>query len=744
MRFRPAIPALLRPLVHVALLTALLCGNAFARVIDRIDVNPGADSADIVVRFGQRVLYLRHVPSEGGKVLRVFLRLTDSSTPEQEMLQESLSVPDTPRVPKATLVFPELRNAMLIEFAQPTRFRVRPGEDGRSIVITVPLLPAEKQPEATPAPAPPAAEPIAPPAVPPPSSAAEVEAQAKTFMDEARAAVAARDGATAINRLYRVLGLAANSQTEPAQALIGEVREMNGEIAKARAEYELYLKLFPAGPNAARVRQRLAGLPAEAAVERPRARALPEEAGPAQWSFFGSLSAYYYQGHSQIETLVPPPPGELTFNQQTLSFTDQDSLITSINLSGRRQDAFSDTRIVFRDTDNRNFLNPKRSYNRLYSAYLDHNDRKRGYHLRAGRQNPDGAGVLERFDGLTAGYLLNPRWRVNAVYGDAVEFTSPFRKIFYGASVDRLPDTGRPGASLYVIEQTLDGHLNRRALGTELRYFDGHLSAYATLDYDVLYHGVNIALVQGNYLDDAGNNYFLVLDHRRAPSFALTNAMVGAPGISLDDLVDTVGLDQLREMTKRLSAVSDNFSIGFTHPWSERWQLGIDYRLASISATDDAVVILPLTVTGPVCPGLPDGLGNCVIATSSQSGTGSNHVLTFQAIGSDLFATNAIGVGNLSLIQAPTYRGQALNLNYVLPVRERWRLDTNLRYYTQDDDSGDSQRRISPSLRVSYRWGDSTYLEAEAGAEKSSSDGPTRNDRITRRYFFIGLRKDFY
>ena len=35
-------------------------------------------------------------------------------------------------------------------------------------------------------------------------------------------------------------------------------------------------------------------------------------------------------------------------------------------------------------------------------------------------------------------------------------------------------------------------------------------TAYGMLDYDVLYKGVNIALLQGNYLSEAGDNYFFV------------------------------------------------------------------------------------------------------------------------------------------------------------------------------------------------------------------------------------------
>lgn len=759
----------------LAVVLLLACSVANAQIIDRVDVTQGENEAEIVVRFSQKILYLRHTPLRDGKNLRIFIRLIDTNLVESDLMQETVRAPRTDRVPDVTVLYPELINGMLVTFSKTTSYTVRSGADGRSIVITVPLLPAARTPAAAappvkkpveeiakgpvPAPlaapsaiAPPVSQPaeavipgaredlVAPPPVPSP---AEVETRARAYLDEARRAMAAKDPVTAVNRLNRVLGMPASSQTEPAQAMIGEAREMNGEILKARAEYELYLKLFSAGPNALRVRERLAALPKDAAVARARPRALPKEAGPAEWTFNGSVSSYYYTGKSQIETLVPPPPGQLIFNRDTLSMVDQDSLITSINLNARRRDAFTDTRIVVRDTDNHNYLSPKRSYNRLYSAYIDHNDRQVGYYLRAGRQNPNGMGVMDRFDGLQAGYNLNPQWRVNAVYGDAVEFNSPFKKNFYGASVDFLPQTGIPGISVYAIEQTLDSLANRRAVGSEVRYFDGRATAYGMLDYDVLYKGVNIALLQGNYLSEGGDNYFFVIDHRRAPSYSLTNALPAAPGLSLQDMVALQGIDQVRAQASALTAMSDMFSVGVTHPLSDSWQVGVDYRMSSISSTQPVMAVLPLAVIG-TCLGMIDPVNNtCVIDTASQQASGKNHVVTFQAVGTNLFSANAVGVANLSLIQAPTYTGQALSVGYVLPFWEQWRVDANLRYYTQKDDSGDKQDRISPSMKISWQWRTSLYLEGEMGREVSNSSGPTRNDHSRRDYVYVGVRWDF-
>lgn len=768
------------------------CSTAGAQVFDRIDVAVGEREAELTIRFAQKIQYLRHGPQTEVTDFRVFLRLLDGVA-ESDLMQDTMRAPKIDRVPPVTVIFPELKNGMLVSFSQPTRYRLKAGADGRSIVLAVPLLPAPVAATpvvATPPVLPPAAGsppvPVAPaaaalavvplPAVPGPAapsptvpapvastagapaaaaepaedyqppavrSAAETETMALDYLGEARQALLAGNVALAINRLNRILGLPATAQTEAAQALIGEAREANNEPFKAKAEYELYLKLFPAGPNQARVRQRLASLPKVAAPPVAAAKPVAKEAGPAEWSYFGSLSAYYYSGKSKIETLVPPPPGELTFNRESLSTTDQRSLITSLNLNARRRDAASDTRIVVRDTDNRNDLDPARSYNRLYSAYLDHNDRARGYYLRAGRQNPNGMGVLDRFDGLQGGYNLNKDWRANAVYGEAVEFGSPFEKKFYGLSADYLPSSGRPGVSVYAVEQTLDEEVNRRALGTEVRYFDGKFSAYGTIDYDLLYKGINIGLVQGNYLDAAGNNYFFVYDYRRAPSYGLTTALIAGQGFTVQDMIAAQGVDTVRQQVKQLSALSELFSVGVTHPLTENWQVGADYRVSSISSTGAVEVNFPLAIYG--CLG---GVGvvvgdNCLYTTPVQPGSGTSHVLTLQTIGNHVFFRNATGVANLSLIDAPTYRGQAYGISYVLPVGEQWRFDTNLRYYTQRDDNGDEQSRFSPSLKAAYQWRNSYYLEGEVGQETSHNTGPDRDDKIVRDYWYLGLRWDF-
>jgi hypothetical protein len=638
----------------------------------------------------------------------------------------------------------------------PAAARPAPAPIAAEPVPAAPTVTAVAAPAATvsPAPQPPSPPPTASlPPVPPPAPASEpqpvatapapesgpeaggqvvplltpdqVESLAKGFMEDARKAIGDKDLARAINRLNRTLGLPTNAQTEAAQALIGDVREMNGEINKARAEYDLYLKLYPQGKDAPRIKERLAALPKDA-PRAQQARIRPLQRGPAEWTYYGSLSQYYYTGKSHIEVTTPPPPGVLNFTTDVLSLTDQDALITDLNLNARRRDGITDTRIVLRDYDNQNFLDKSRSYNRLYSAYVEQSDRQLGYFLRAGRQTPTGGGVFERFDGLNVGYNFAEGWRVNGVAGYAVEFMSPFDKDFYGVSLEMQPQPNQIGLTGYAIRQNLDGILNRQAIGLESRYYDMNATAFGMVDYDTLYKGINIVMLQGNYRTDDAINFTTYLDHRKVPAYSLTTAYVLLNGMTVKEAIAAVGKEQLRADAKALTATSNLVAFGITYPLSPHWQIGADYRAASISGTQE-------TWTYPTAAS-PDP-----VRVPAYPSSGTNHVLGFQAIGNNLMANNDVGVVNLNYIKGSNYNGQAVGGNYVFVYGDPWRLDLNLRYYQQKNDLEEKQKRTSPTMKIAYRW-DPVTLEAEVGYEDVRIDSPTMIERSNRKYVFVGYR----
>ena len=760
-----------RDLLRVALqrcrngviLLLALCAQASASVIDSVDVAPLGDQAQITIRFATEILYLRHAPDREGRQLRIFFRVTKPGLAESDLMQEVRNSPRNGLVPAFTLIYPELVNAMLVSFSQPTSFVVRPGNDSRSIVILVPRTadspsaastPAAAQEESARPQAPAAPEPV--PATAPekegaavPDTPERVEERAASFLRDAREAMSQGDYARAINRLNRVLGLPANAQTIAAQAMLGEAREKNGEIVKARAEYELFLKLYPEATAAPTIRSRLAALPAEDVSRRATARVPVRDDRPAEWTVSGSVSSYLFTGRSAFDG------GRMQ--------RDQESAISSAGVNARLREGASDTRIVFRDTDSRNFMQPSRNYNRIYSAYVERSDRDVGYSVRLGRQNPNGAGVLERFDGISGSYSINGTWKLGGVYGSAVEFGSPFRKTFYGASVELLPQLARPGVSLYAVEQNLDGYLNRRALGSEVRYFDGQWTGYGMLDYDLLYKGINIGMMQANYLDSVGNNYFLSYDYRQTPSYSLTNALATAGYAKVDEMIGNLGTSRSRQLVRETTALSKMFAAGMTMPIGERWQLGLDYRRAEISGTnaqiplsqmckelqDDANPSDPLCVDGPRGTLRISEMGLCVADSydmitktcqASSAASGRTHMVSAQAVGTNLFVANGVGVIYLGYITGATYRGRNLGISYVLPIGDNWRLEANARHYGQSSDDGSHLRQYSPSLKLTRQLGDFS-IESELGYSDSQTTGPAPG-KYRRQYLYLGVRWD--
>ena len=593
----------------------------------------------------------------------------------------------------------------------------------------------------------------------PDMSPEETEEKARHYLQEAQSALAEKDPAKAINRLNRILGLAANTQTEVAQALIGQARELSGELNKAKAEYRLYLKLFPNGQHAALITQKLAALESAMASGKkpPVQRARGKDQGPAPWMVFGNISANQYRGRSTIDS-VQTTPASLIPTEQSLSMVDQNSIVASVNLNARKRDATTDTRFVFRDTDLRNMLSPNRSYNRIYSAYGEHTDRETGYFIRGGRQNPAGSGVMSRFDGVTGYYSVNPDVRVGGVYGDAVEFGSPFKRNFRGVNIERPAESSRVGLNFYFIEQTIDGYLDRRAVGTEARYFDGAISGFAILDYDVLYKDINIAMLQGNYLTENGDSFYFNADMRRSPSFGLTNAL-GLPGYdTIQSLVNQFGMDELRRMSKGNTAIAEMLSVGATHRISTDWQIGADYRTSRISGSH------PVQLLSQLCPdfvpGDPISIQACTFngqpitiycssvdivngtCTTSAQGSGTTQSVSLQLLGSNLMLPNAVGVANYSYTSGETFTGQALNLSYIVPFDLVWRLDANVSYYTQHDNAGGKADRMSPSVKLSYQWGSSLNLEAQIGQDIGKNSGAMYSDKSKRSYLYTGARWD--
>jgi len=582
-------------------------------------------------------------------------------------------------------------------------------ESGRTVVV----LPAET---AAPTPKP------AKPALPLTSVRGDVESQASNLLEQSRAALTRGDNNSAIQLLTKLLQLPPNRHSQDAQELIGLAHERNGEIAKAKREYVLCLELYPDWPGAERVRQRLAEL--ETA---PKTQALkaPKKKEVSVSTAYGGFSQYYYRGNSRVDSTETPivgPPQPLP----TLTSLDQSALISNLDLTGRFRSGDYDNRVVIRDTYALNFLDNTDNENRLYAAYAEVRNKLYDYSGRLGRQPGNSAGVLGRFDGITLGYSFLPKWRINVVAGEPADFNpiSSDRQ-FWGTSLDLGTFAERWNGNAYYINQTIDGIIDRQAVGAELRYFDPRSSLLSLVDYDVSYGVLNIALLQGTYQVGSKTSLNLLIDHRLAPVMQTSNALINEINTSISSFLQQgMTEEQLRAQAEARTPTSDLIMIGATHNFNPTWQLGGDIKRYNISGT-------PANGTPPATP------------LAAQQGTGDVYVYTLQGIATALLTKRDVTVLSLSYINSDSYDGESISINNRTLFREKWNLDLSLVYYQQQDNLGTDLTRLTPIVRIGYRWRDRITFELEAGMEKGEVTSSGLTEDSTLNFYMIGYRWDF-
>jgi tetratricopeptide (TPR) repeat protein len=741
----------------LAVLTLLMMGiairSAHAGMIDHIEIRQQGAEAEIRILFVTQIRYLRQASLKNGDI-RLYFQLLGVDALDTRLVPENKESPPSELIPHFTVSYPELDSSLSLSFGKSVDYHVRPGADGRSIsiftpvikpkkdeakiklpaipIVTVPpatpLIPvpsvtpsagttetAPRQAEQSAGPQPESAPPVS---LLPPRSVAEIENEAQQLMGSARYALQNDRAEAAIGSLNKLLNLPPNRHSQSAQELIGEAWEKNGEFDKARVEYELYLKLYPKAADIRQVKERLANLPAKNALKPIQAATEKPKFAEEKMTVYGGFSQYYYRGSSHTDSLLMNGAASTS---SSFTRTDQSQLLSMLDITGRKRTESIDTRIVFRDNHNANFLPEQHSYNRIDTFYLEQNARDHSYVYRLGRQMGVGGGAPGRFDGAMAAYSFNPMWRVGGVVGEPVEFSTGSKKSFYGVNIDltRLPEQW--SSSGYYIRQRVDGFVDRRAIGVDAHYFDAQRNFMGLLEYDTIFKKFNLGLLQGNWTTETSTNYNILLDRRRSPPLQLTNALIGQPVQSIAQLLQSgVSLTTMRSDAIALSPISNMFAVGLNRPYSSRWRIGADFRVNNMSGTDATSTGQPAT-----------------------AGSGNTYSYSVQAAGNGLFVENDYGVVNATYTTSKTYKGQSLSFTQVETLRQNWRVDMLLLFYYQTDVLGTHQSQIRPSLKLNYRVNDSVNLEGEGGIEQIHTSSATQDDKTRRKYFYVGYRWDF-
>jgi hypothetical protein len=731
-------------------------GSVSAQVLDRIEIVETPTAAEIHIVFNARALYLRHTPSQQGDLIRVFLDFPDLGR-SLRFPRELASSPPSDLIPKFTVTFPDPgTNGLSIQFAKPVRFRVsqRDIRSSSRIVISVkldqPALPQEVEvPPLTP---PDATGPKQSFDVPPFRPGMNVEIYAEDLMKLGRKALNAGENEKALQILNALLNLPPNKQSQGAQEWVGVARQRNREHVKAKAEYELYLKLYPEGEEAVRVRERLASLQ-ETINQLAQAKTGRSTKKRDEMRVYGSLYSYYYGGYSQTTITDKVANSTTNINNQ-----DQSLLQSAFDVTGRYRKDEYDNKLVVRGTQSYDLLatsDTRRNVSRLRALYYEHSSQD-SYLVRVGRQPGNQGGILDfRFDGAWVRYTAVPQFlNVNLLAGQPRQFSlssnfvpddprnvrADLKRYFYGVSVDIGPIGQAWNGNLYFINQMVNGVVDRRAVGTELRYANNGKNAFSLIDYDVSYNVLNVAMLNGTWVTE-GTTYTLLADHRKTPYLQTSNALFGTPNATLQT-INTTNESLLREQAKAVTATSDLFLAGVLHAVTKDWQLGGDVRLNRISGTGatNCLVILPGT---SILFLDPNATTDSACSLQALPGTGNIWTYTAQVIGANFPFENTTFVANASYITSPAYRGQSLTLNSLARLGPQLQFDTFVLLYHQKDSFSVELYRVTPTVRMNYRFFDNWTFEASGGLEKTLTNSSTQKDSTSRQFFFFGLRWDF-
>lgn len=740
--------------------TLFVLQPAYAQpVVDRVlsDAQVAVEKGCTILKvtFNIRIRYASHFPLDRGDELRVTVNPVDRNQAAALMTlrREAATVPDGKRN-GIKAVDLETQNptgpVLRILFDRPVAYQVAPNSDTQSIVVAI----AGAKPSAKCQPVFPAAAGFstAPFRDGAPSlrlkdrpagkiSDADLRAVA-AWTDEARAALHKNNRGPAIQLLTKILKYPENQYSAEAQELLGLARQKNGQLAEARAEYEDYLRRYPAGEQSERVRQRLAGI--ETANGEPNAPlhmpngqpvgSLPSgKFAPSHettWTLVGSASAFYIRDDSfnsvRDPSAAPDPNADPDSHR-----VHQNEILSSLDMTAAWNNDQTKGRIRFSGSEE--YLLDPSSRNLAGVAALSVDTMVKDWNLRSvlGRQSLNTDGVLGRFDGALLSWQPLSMVRFDVVAGSPAlsRFDMPFRdeKYFYGAGIGLGPFVGLEG-TLYAIEQRDRWLVDREAIGADVRYFDQSKFAFGNVDYDIHFQRLNAAIFSGSWILPDKSTIYGGADYRRTPYLATWNAVLNQPFATLYDMLKVQNNEPLQQLVLDQTPIYKSAMIGFSHPLNDKLQV----------SADATVVNLTQPITSPIGVGLDPSL--------AALPAGNEYYYSTQLIGNNIVKDGDMYIAALRYSQLATSNRYVLDFNTRFPLTNDWRISPRLRFGYATGRNGDdlTEYTVLPSILVDYYWTKQLSLEAEVGVQWTSTTQSSVRSRDTEVMATVGVRYDFY
>jgi hypothetical protein len=587
----------------------------------------------------------------------------------------------------------------------------------------------------------------------------------KTLLADAEGAIKAGDNDHAIQLLTKGISFPENDLTPRMQELLGLTRERKLQKAQARAEYEEYLRRYPTGEGADRVRQRLASLDAPATDATGTVLRAPTDSNRAKasawhWGARGSFSQFYFRDQSKSKFVTAPiNPNDPNNDPVIDNAVNVNQLLTTADFTLSGGNDRTEYQVRAAGSYTKSFRNKTQlvdpvtgaitfrsgDVKTLSALYFDVVDSQTKLSARIGRQTRNGAGVFGRFDGALIGWQVKPKIKLNFVGGAPVlrarDIYLRSDRTFYGASVDIGAKRDSLQSTLYWYDQRSPGLIDRQAVGAEVRFLKNRFNSYALVDYDVHFSKVNLALLTLNYSLKDESNLSVTMDYRQSPlltSWNVLNGLFGqvlpggiTPVEDLQDVQLSFTDPQIYRLAKDNTIITKSMTVSYSRPITKKLQANVDFTLNNTGGSPGSTVLFP---------------GSTFLLPTLATGT--EYYYGAQLVGSGMVFENDIYILSGRYADTPRSRSYTADINARIPVTSKFRLSPRARYgYRTDKLITGSYRQIQPSVRFNYYPMKRSEVEIEVGAnfstQKTSFGGiPSTN---TERGILLsaGYRLDF-
>lgn len=630
----------------------------------------------IAITFRCRVDYVGHTPPLAGRTLRV--RLEPGDDCDMTFPDNSSAIPIRgPATQNVQSV--DVRAAgggsgvLTVRFSEPTRFSVR-DDDADSVVIETQTLQHDIAAEFD------NARQLGN------SPATLSEERVQALLAEAKQRFIEGDHERTIQIYTRLLEEPDAGHHAQALEYLGVAHEHNGMLAQAVADYRLYIDRFGDLETAPRVEQRLAALlTADIGNDVPASTA-------SDWNVYGGFHQEYVRYANREQTDAP----DRLMHNGVLTFADL--------VVGHRGERF-DWQTRFNSGFHKDLLEAgdgPGDQALISNGYLEVADQALHWRARIGRQTVFTDGILGRFDGIRASYRYRPKVTLNITSGfpvDSPRHIADTRRPFVGASAHLSNVRGKWDFAAHSLLQRHGDVVDRESVGGEARFHHGRWFALARVDYDAGYNVANSVLALGSVTLTDRVRINARYNLHAYPFLTTTNALIGQPTTSIDELLDLYTEAQLRTIARDRTAQAVNASVGMTATLSQNWYFNGRAGLMTIESSRASADVAARPDTGPQIHYSANFVGSSIVKAGDTT-----------TLGYRMSSTRAADTSTLIVdTRLPFF--DVLRINPRLALS--WRETTTTR-----------QLIVNPALRIGYRWRQRYRIEVETGGRWSSESLP--------------------